>query len=172
MTTLASLLAPRSRHAGARPQGALLDIPSAVRDDFAGPARLPALVAGPQRPERRHQPRTAASEAAWARLGAEAFVSLRGLGGTGGTGASHPDQGGGGLVGAGGTGLSLCLAVDGLLSAEAEDAAAPARAWFARLEQALDRLLPSPIGTLLQLFVCVSLTMAMMSAMLPLIDRI
>ena len=43
--------------------------------------------------------------------------------------------------------------------------------WLARVESLLDRLLPGHLGSLLQLFICVSLTMAMISAMLPLVDR-
>jgi len=46
------------------------------------------------------------------------------------------------------------------------------RGWFARLEDTLDRLLPGNLGSLLQLFICVSLSMALISALLPLVDRI
>jgi hypothetical protein len=102
-----------------------------------------------------------------AALGAEAWVCL-------GSQGDGQGAGGSGVVGTGGTGIGLRLAANDALAAafDEEESAAPARAWIARLEHALDRLLPSPIGTLLQLFVCVSLTMAMMSAMLPLLDRI
>jgi hypothetical protein len=48
--------------------------------------------------------------------------------------------------------------------------AAGLRRGCARVERALDRLLPSPLVTLLQLFVCISLAMAVMSLMLPLLD--
>jgi len=52
-----------------------------------------------------------------------------------------------------------------------EPHAAPGlRGIVARVERALDRLLPSPLGTLLGLFVCISLAMAVMSTLLPLID--
>jgi hypothetical protein len=44
------------------------------------------------------------------------------------------------------------------------------RGVFARVERLLDRMLPSPLVTLLQLFVCISLAMAVMSLMLPLLD--
>ena len=46
------------------------------------------------------------------------------------------------------------------------------RGWLARFEEALDRLLPGNLGSLLQLFICVSLSMALISALLPLVDRI
>ena len=46
------------------------------------------------------------------------------------------------------------------------------RGWLARLEGALERVLPGPLGSLLQLFICVSLSMALLSAMLPMIDRV
>ena len=46
------------------------------------------------------------------------------------------------------------------------------RGWLARFEDALDRLLPGNLGSLLQLFICVSLSMALISALLPLVDRI
>ena len=46
------------------------------------------------------------------------------------------------------------------------------RGWLARFEEALDRLLPGNLGSLLQLFICVSLSMALISSLLPLVDRI
>lgn len=46
------------------------------------------------------------------------------------------------------------------------------RGWLARFEDTLDRLLPGNLGSLLQLFICVSLSMALISALLPLVDRI
>lgn len=48
----------------------------------------------------------------------------------------------------------------------------PPLAWLGRLEAVLERILPAPVGTLLGFFVCVSLAMATMSAMLPLLDRV
>ncbi len=46
------------------------------------------------------------------------------------------------------------------------------RAFGRLLERTLDRLLPSALGTFLQLFVCISLSMAALSAMGPMIDRL
>jgi len=46
------------------------------------------------------------------------------------------------------------------------------RGWLWRIEQALDRVLPAHLGTLLQLFVCVSLSMALLSAMVPMLDTL
>jgi hypothetical protein len=43
--------------------------------------------------------------------------------------------------------------------------------WLLRIEAALDRLLPPGFGTLLGLFLCVSLSLALISSMLPLVDR-
>jgi hypothetical protein len=44
--------------------------------------------------------------------------------------------------------------------------------WLLRLEATLHRLLPAGFGTLLGLFLCVSLSMALISSMLPIVDRI
>lgn len=44
------------------------------------------------------------------------------------------------------------------------------RGIVSRVERVLDRLLSSPLGTMLALFVCIALAMAVMSALLPLID--
>lgn len=64
-------------------------------------------------------------------------------------------------------------AANAALAAAARSSTLPLRrGWLARLESTLDRLLPGALGSLLQLFVCVSLTMAMISALLPMVDRI
>jgi hypothetical protein len=44
--------------------------------------------------------------------------------------------------------------------------------WIARLESLLQRVLPPNLGTFLSLFVCVALAIMLMSAMLPIVDRI
>jgi len=44
--------------------------------------------------------------------------------------------------------------------------------WLARLEAALERALPASLGTLLALFICVSLSMALISSILPIVDRL
>ena len=44
--------------------------------------------------------------------------------------------------------------------------------WLLRFEATLHRLLPAGFGSLLGLFLCVSLSMALISAMLPLVDRL
>jgi hypothetical protein len=44
--------------------------------------------------------------------------------------------------------------------------------WLARLEATLDRILPPGFGSLLGLFLCVSLSLVVISSMLPLVDRI
>ena len=64
-------------------------------------------------------------------------------------------------------------AANAALAAAARSSTLPLRrGWLSRLESALDRLLPGALGSLLQLFVCVSLTMAMISALLPMVDRL
>jgi hypothetical protein len=64
-------------------------------------------------------------------------------------------------------------ATQGALAAAAQSSRHPARrGWLARFEDALERLLPGNLGSLLQLFICVSLSMALISAVLPLVDRI
>ena len=63
-------------------------------------------------------------------------------------------------------------AANAALAAARGSALSLRRGWLARLESTLDRLLPGALGSLLQLFVCVSLTMAMISALLPMVDRI
>jgi hypothetical protein len=61
----------------------------------------------------------------------------------------------------------------GALAVAAKSSRLPARrGWLARFEGALERLLPGNLGSLLQLFICVSLSMALISAVLPLVDRI
>ena len=57
---------------------------------------------------------------------------------------------------------------------EAESGSAPAgapRTGFGRLRAALERLLPGEFRSLLPLFICVSVTMALISAVLPLLDK-
>jgi hypothetical protein len=60
---------------------------------------------------------------------------------------------------------------------EAESGTAPAgaavaaRTGFGRLRAALERLLPGEFRSLLPLFICVSVTMALISAVLPLLDK-
>jgi hypothetical protein len=44
--------------------------------------------------------------------------------------------------------------------------------WLLRLEAALERLLPGGFGSLLGLFLCVTLSMALISSMLPVLDRL
>jgi hypothetical protein len=44
--------------------------------------------------------------------------------------------------------------------------------WLARLEAFLQRVLPANLGSFLGLFACVALTMMLMSAVLPMVDRI
>jgi hypothetical protein len=57
-------------------------------------------------------------------------------------------------------------------SAASPDAAAVApRTGFGRLRAALERLLPGEFRSLLPLFICVSVTMALISAVLPLLDK-
>ena len=68
------------------------------------------------------------------------------------------------VAGVAGGGLGVLVDVD------APDTAF--QAFGAMLERLLDRLVPSALGTFLQLFVCISLSMAALSAMGPLIDRI
>jgi len=53
----------------------------------------------------------------------------------------------------------------------ARDAARRRGNWLLRFEAALHRLLPAGFGSLLGLFLCVSLSMALISSMLPLVDR-
>lgn len=48
---------------------------------------------------------------------------------------------------------------------------APRAAWLGRVETALDRVLPGGFGSLLGLFLCVSMSIVLISAMLPLVDR-
>jgi hypothetical protein len=43
--------------------------------------------------------------------------------------------------------------------------------WLVRFEAALHRLLPAGFGSLLALFLCVTLSMALISSMLPIVDR-
>jgi hypothetical protein len=43
--------------------------------------------------------------------------------------------------------------------------------WLPRLLRTLQRLLPGDVYSVLPLFVCVSLTMALISAVLPLFDK-
>jgi hypothetical protein len=51
------------------------------------------------------------------------------------------------------------------------DAAPAPRTGLGRLRAALERLLPGEFRSLLPLFICVSVTMALISAVLPLLDR-
>jgi hypothetical protein len=44
--------------------------------------------------------------------------------------------------------------------------------WLLRFEAALHRLLPGGLGSLLGLFLCVTLSMALISSMLPVVDRL
>jgi hypothetical protein len=44
--------------------------------------------------------------------------------------------------------------------------------WLARVEALLQRVMPANLGTFIGLFVCVSLTIILMSAVLPMVDRI
>jgi hypothetical protein len=48
----------------------------------------------------------------------------------------------------------------------------PRLGWLVRLETVLQRVLPANLGSLLSLFLCVSLAIMLMSAMLPIVDRI
>jgi hypothetical protein len=69
--------------------------------------------------------------------------------------------------------VQAARAARGALRAAAESSRLPVRrGWLARFEDALDRLLPGNLGSLLQLFICVSLSMALISALLPIVDRI
>jgi len=64
-------------------------------------------------------------------------------------------------------------AARGALATAAASSRLPVRlGWLARLENALDRLLPGNLGSLLQLFICVSLSMALISSILPIVDRL
>jgi hypothetical protein len=48
----------------------------------------------------------------------------------------------------------------------------PHAGWLPRIEAVLNRLLPPGFGSLLGLFLCVSLSMVLISSMLPIVDRI
>jgi hypothetical protein len=48
----------------------------------------------------------------------------------------------------------------------------PSLGWLARLESFLQRVLPANLGSFLGLLVCVSLAIMLMSAVLPMVDRI
>jgi hypothetical protein len=60
-----------------------------------------------------------------------------------------------------------------LISAQrrGEPAPAPAPSRLARLHRALRRALPGDVGSMLLLLACVTLTMALISALLPLFDK-
>ncbi len=60
---------------------------------------------------------------------------------------------------------------DAAEAARAERAPAAPRSGLARLRAALERLLPGEFKSLLSLFIGVSVTMAVISAMLPLLDK-
>ncbi len=65
------------------------------------------------------------------------------------------------------------MAAHGVLEAASASARVNGRRnWRVRIEAALDRLLPGNLGSLLQLFICVSLSMALISALLPMVDKI
>lgn len=48
---------------------------------------------------------------------------------------------------------------------------APRAPWLGRVEALVDRLLPGGFSSLLGLFLCVSMSIVLISAMLPLVDR-
>ena len=61
----------------------------------------------------------------------------------------------------------MTLQHEGVVSARP----APRAPWLGRVEALLDRLLPGGFGSLLGLFLCVSMSIVLISAMLPLVDR-
>ena len=48
----------------------------------------------------------------------------------------------------------------------------PRAPWLGRVEALVDRLLPGGFSSLLGLFLCVSMSIVLISAMLPLVDRV
>jgi hypothetical protein len=48
---------------------------------------------------------------------------------------------------------------------------APRAPWLGRVADLIDRVLPGGFGSLLGLFLCVSMSIVLISAMLPLVDR-